>query len=56
MYLIVLSSDQVIGNYLKAEKLRLRYRFIGNEISRRGRKRVKHFKFILKEFFNLKQK
>ena len=56
MYLVVLSSDQMIGNYLKAEKLRLRYRFIGNEISRRGRKIVKHFKFMLKDFFNLKRK
>ena len=41
MYLTVLLSNQMIDNYLIAEKLRLCHRSIRNEISRRRRKRAR---------------
>ena len=41
MYLIFLLSNQMIDNYFKAENVRLRHRSIRNEVSRRGRERIK---------------
>ena len=41
MYLVVLLSNQIIDNYLKAEKLRLRHRSIQSKILWRRHKRVK---------------
>ena len=43
MYLIVLLNNQMIDNYLKVEKLKLRHCSIRNEISRRGRKKVNEY-------------
>ena len=42
----------MIDNYLKAENLGLRHRSIRNEISKRGRKRVRYLHCILNSLLN----